>query len=286
MTYLRSTLTADAQTDADVAPEPSAQPAASKHHGVAVVTGASSGIGRHLAAQLNQRGYATILIARRAEVLKQACGEHDDRYPSEAFAVDLADADQTRAAIDDVIERWGVPDVLINNAGVGSYQPFLDHDDDDHHRIMRVNYHAAVDLIRATLPGMLQRRRGLIVNVASIATKMAPWGHGPYTASKAALVAMTQTLAAEHQNTGVNFTYVNPGIVRTEYFEKGPAKDLWRHVEKHAIEPDRVARRIVRLIDRPQLELNIPGHYRLLDIIKAVTPHGLHALVTHNSRPR
>lgn len=285
MTSLRSTLTADTEPLRQRSAAVDTPEMNRTQHTVAVVTGASSGIGEHIARRLAERGYTTILMARRRELLQQLAEDNSRHAPSEIMPVDLADADHTRRVIDQVLDRWGTPHVLVNCAGVGLYRTFLDHSAADHQRIMRINYHAAADLIHAALPGMLQRRSGLVVNVASISVKMSPWGHGAYTASKAALVALTQTLSAEYGHRGVNFTYVNPGIVRTPYFETGTMSQLWPRVKHHAIAPDHVARRIVSLIDRPRLELNVPGHYRILDLFKAVSPGALHSLITRHSRP-
>lgn len=251
----------------------------------AVVTGASGGIGRCLAARLAERGLGVVLIARREPALRETADALPDDARCAVVPVDLADAEATGRAIDTVCERAGTPDVFVHCAGLGQYQPMLAHGPDIEQRVMRVNYHAAAQIIRRTLPGMLERGSGAIINVASIAVNMGPWGHAAYTASKAAVVAMTQSLAAEHAGSGVNFGYVKPGIVRTAFFESPDMQPLWKRVEKHAIDPDLVARRIARLLDRPRLELVVPRHYRVLDWINAISPTLLHRLVTRNSRP-
>ena len=148
---------------------------------------------------------------------------------------------------------------------------------------MEVNYFASVATLRAVLPGMLERRRGHVINIASMATKMGPWGHAGYAAAKAALVSLTQTLAAEHHGEGVHFSYVNPGIVDTEYFDE--LGGLAERVRRWRISPDVAADRIVALLDRPRLELCIPAHYRLIDVLKALHPSLAHRIVRSQSRP-
>lgn len=253
---------------------------------VAVVTGASGGIGRCVAARLAQRGHTLVLIGRREDALREVMDSLPGNPYHTVIPIDLADPDE----IDRVHKLFSgpglVPEVFIHCAGVARYQPLLEHDAEADATIMAVNYHAAVRFIRAFLPGMIERGSGAIINVASIAANMGPWGHAAYAASKAALVALTQSLAAEHADAGVHFSYVKPGIVRTPLFESEQMQPLWQQVRKHAIEPDAVAKKIVRLLDRPRLELVVPRHYRVLDWINALSPTALHKLVTRNSRPK
>ncbi|MCC7204008.1 MAG: SDR family NAD(P)-dependent oxidoreductase, partial [Phycisphaeraceae bacterium] len=178
-------------------------------------------------------------------------------------------------------------EVLVNNAGHGIYTPMLEVRPDEERAMMQVHYHAAAALIRAVLPGMLERRRGHVINVGSISVKMGPWGHAPYTAAKAALVAMTQSLAAEHPpaDTRVHFSYVNPGIVRTEFFEKPGLKSLFGQVSRRGITADAVAERIERLLDRPRLEVCVPRLYRMMDWIRAISPGIAQWIVARQSRP-
>jgi short-subunit dehydrogenase len=251
---------------------------------LAIVTGASSGIGACVARRLAERGHRTLLVARRADRLGQLAAELARHAPSVAVALDLSRADDVEPAISRLIAEHGTPDVVVNNAGYGRYGLFLDHAPDEHRRLMEVNYFAAVSTLRAVLPPMLLRRRGHVINVASMSTKMGPWGHAGYAAAKAALVSLTQTLAAEHERDGLHFSYVNPGIVDTDYFdglgELGPRTSRWR------IPPQAVADRIVGLLDSPRLELCVPRHYRALDLLKALHPGLAHRIVRSQSGPR
>jgi len=184
-------------------------------------------------------------------------------------------------------ERGIEPDALFNNAGFGHYGEFLSQPTELHERLWRVNYLAAVETTRALLPGMLARRRGHIINTCSISSKVGPWGHAGYAASKAALVSVTQTLAAEYaaQLSGVHFSFVNPGIVSTAYFEVGSYRRMWPRVKHRAISPEVVARRMVGLLDRPRLQLCVPWYYRFIDFIDALSPTLAHRIVAAESRP-
>ncbi len=252
---------------------------------LAVVTGASSGIGRGVAELLAQRGYRTVLIARRMDRIAVLAKELARWAPSVAQTLDLADDGAIAAAMANLAAEHGPVSVLVNNAGYGLYKPFLDCSEDDFRRLMEVNYFAAASMIRGVLPGMLRQRRGHVINIASIATKMGPWGHGGYAAAKCALVSLTQSLAAEYGDQGIHFSYVNPGIVQTEFFDNPSYQPIAARTGRHAIPVQRVAKAIVGLLDRPQLELCVPRHYRILEWIKALSPELAFKLVAKNSRP-
>src|SRR5258706_484180 len=136
---------------------------------------------------------------RAAELRRTAPSVAAHRDPPRAAGVEPANSR--------LVEEHGPATVLVNNAGFGWYATFLDHAHEDHRRLMEVNYFAAVATLRAVLPGMVLRRRGHVINIASMSTKMGPWGHAGYAAAKAALVSLTQTLAAEHHGDGLRFSY-------------------------------------------------------------------------------
>jgi len=251
---------------------------------LAVVTGSSSGIGRQVAILLARRGFRLILVARRLDRLNRLVADLGPAANARAMVVDLADANATAAAADQLASEATV-DVLVNVAGFGVCVPFLEHAGSLDRRLMQVHYFAPAALIRAILPGMLARRSGQIINVASIATKVGPWGHGAYAASKSALVAMTQSLASEHIESGVHFSYVNPGIVQTEFFDHESFASMAATVKRRGISSTAAARRIVSLLDHPRLELCIPRHYRVLDWLYALSPSWAHRLVARSSRP-
>ncbi len=253
---------------------------------LAVITGASSGIGRATARQLAEAGFATLLIARRAERLHQLAGELAPHAPSLACPMDLSDVDAIVPTLGPILQQAGPVRVLVNNAGVGFYQSFLQHSMDDHHRLMQINYFAPLAMIRLVLPAMQKARRGHIINIASMSTKIGPWGHAGYASAKSALVSLTQTLAAEHGETGVNFSYVNPGIVATEFFSTPSFGHRMDHLQKYAIPPEQVAAAVMRLLRRPQLELCVPRYYRVLDLVCAISPRLALWLVRHESCPR
>ncbi len=256
----------------------------------ALITGASSGIGAALARQLAVRGYATLLVARRLDRLETLAAELShtpDTPPAVPVALDLADLDAIAPALGRLQDQYGPIDVLINNAGFNVNRPMLDMTDDETARIMAVNLEAPRRMIAAVLPDMLERRRGHVINIASIAARFGPWGHAAYAAAKAGLIATTQSLACEHPHaaTGVHFSYVNPGIVDTEFFDDPTYNPTAPARRRHVVSAARVARRIVRLLDRPRLSLYVPRYYRMLDLIAAISPDLALRLVRRHSQP-
>jgi short-subunit dehydrogenase len=228
-----------------------------------------------------------VLIARRAGLLAELAGELATLAPSRAVVLDLADTGGIGPAFAEIIGRDGPPGVLINCAGYGIYKRFLDHTPDELDRLMRVNHDAAAAAVRAVLPSMLAARTGHIVAVCSMSARMGPWGHAGYAASKAAMRSLMESLAADYpaRETGVRFTTVYPGIVRTPYFQ-GPTMDrLWERVGHRGIPAERVAAAIAGTIGKDRLSVYVPRHYRALDLIAGVSPRLAHRLVRNGSRP-
>jgi uncharacterized protein len=185
---------------------------------VVVITGASSGIGeaaaRHLA---RERGARCVLVARRAEKLEQLAGEIGGG--ASYVAVDVTDPDAPARIAQHVGDDV---DVLVNNAGAAWREPFADGGWEDIQRTMELNFNAPVRITEALLPA-LRKRGGAVVNIASVAGRVARPRTGAYSASKAALNAWTDALRAEEIDNDVHVGAVLPGFIKTEGF---PAREL------------------------------------------------------------
>jgi short-subunit dehydrogenase len=251
---------------------------------LALITGASSGIGQETARELARRGWRTILLARREELLRELAEELSPLAPSAVVTADLAQPDGPEKAASHILETHGPIDALVNNAGFGIYATFLRHAPQDHARLMQVNYFAPLALIRAFLPAMLARGHGRIVNISSMSAKIGPWGHSGYAASKAALRAMTESLDAEYRAHGVRFSCVFPGIIATPYFMNPGMSVLFRKVQRYAISPQRCARLVANVVERPRIWACVPWHYRILDALGALSPTLAHRIVARSSR--
>jgi NAD(P)-dependent dehydrogenase (short-subunit alcohol dehydrogenase family) len=186
------------------------------HH--AVVTGAGSGIGRATAERLAEAGCQVTLIGRHVARLNETA----DRIGDLAFAApaDVTDPDMLGAAIEAGRDRFGPIDILINNAGAATSAPFLKTDADAFRAMLALNLEAPAEAARLVLPGMLTRRRGRIVNVASTAGLKGYAYVSAYVAAKHGLVGLTRALALEVAAKGVTVNAVCPGFTETELVAK------------------------------------------------------------------
>jgi NAD(P)-dependent dehydrogenase (short-subunit alcohol dehydrogenase family) len=194
---------------------------------VALVTGASRGLGVVIAGVLADRGYDLVVGARDPDRLKEAADALSRRGTSVlAVAGDVTDG-ETRNRLVDAARELGGLDVLVNNASeLGPIGPLMDLEVTRLGRIFPVNAGAPLALIQRAVP-LLAERRGLIVNMSSDAARAAYVGWGPYGASKAALELLTRTLAAELRDRGVAAVIVDPGDMRTRMHQEAfPAEDI------------------------------------------------------------
>jgi NAD(P)-dependent dehydrogenase (short-subunit alcohol dehydrogenase family) len=186
------------------------------HH--AVVTGAGSGIGRATAERLAEAGCQVTLIGRHVGRLAESV----DRIGDLAFAApaDVTDPDALAAAIEVGRDRFGPIDILINNAGAATSAPFLKTDAEAFRAMLALNLEAPAEAARLVLPGMLTRRWGRIVNVASTAGLKGYAYVSAYVAAKHGLVGLTRALALEIASKGVTVNAVCPGFTETELVAK------------------------------------------------------------------
>jgi short-subunit dehydrogenase len=221
---------------------------------VALVTGASSGIGAEFARQLSARGYEVILVARRGDRLAQLA----DRMPGPARVIecDLASA---AASLAGKVQEAGLEvDLLVNNAGFGTYGHFAQVDAAREAEEVRVNCEALVTLTHAFLPGMLQRGRGGVITVASTAGMQPLPYETTYSATKAFARAFSDALSAELRGSGVRVLCVNPGPVPTEWQQVAGHEPDYLPPVPGKISAEQVARESLRAFDRGRRTL-IPG---------------------------
>jgi short-subunit dehydrogenase len=184
---------------------------------LAVVTGASAGIGLDLARILAREGHDLALVARREATMQELADELRERYGAESHVVaaDLA-APNAAGVVQEALAGKHV-DVLVNNAGFGGLGAFAERSRDEDLRMLAVNVVALTDLTKRFLPGMVARGRGRILNVASTAAFQPGPFMAVYYASKAYVLSLSQALAEEVSGTGVTVTCLCPGPVDTEF---------------------------------------------------------------------
>jgi hypothetical protein len=187
----------------------------------AVVTGASSGIGEAIARELARRGFGVTLVARRADKLEALATElRALRVRAEVVVADLADRDARTALPERIAHLELTPDILVNNAGLSTLGPVARSDPAAEINMIEVDVVAVADLCSRFLPGMVERRRGAVLNVASTGAFQPLPGQAGYGAGKAFVLSYTQGLSAELRGTGVRATVVCPGPVATGFGER------------------------------------------------------------------
>jgi len=182
---------------------------------IAIVTGASSGIGRRTAELLATRGARVVLFARSMEKLEEIVRGNASMLAVQGDVAELAAIERLFSAAE---SRFGHPDILVNNAGMIDPAPLVDTTHDQWERMFAVNVHSVFMVCRRALPSMIARRRGAIVNVSSISGVPGPEkfpGWVSYCASKAAVIGFTEALAVEVKGHGIRVNSVSPGAVDT-----------------------------------------------------------------------
>jgi len=215
---------------------------------VAVVTGASSGLGRSIATCLASAGASVVVVARRASELADACAEVTRAGGRAApLAANLADRAALRRCAVEASRPFGAPDILVSAAGINPRKPMLDVTEDDWDATMRINLDAPFFLAQALAPAMIERGWGRIINIASLQSVRAFTNGAPYGASKGGVMQLTRAQAEAWSRHGVNANAIAPGFFATpltaaivddtkrwtELGEKtfvkrnGDARDLW-----------------------------------------------------------
>ncbi len=239
---------------------------------VAIVTGASSGIGRCLALDLAQAGATVALVARRKDRLAEVEELARSRGEAVGFAADVRDISSLGRVVDAVLQRFGTIDILVNNAGVGRYLTLLEHSQEDIDEIIATNLLAPVNLIRMVLPQMLERKAGHIVNVSSIAGRIGSPYHTIYCATKFGLAGFSESLSFELEGTGVGLTLVNPGVIDTEFFSHSSFSRYPKGAKKRMISAEEVSRAILKAIENGTAEITIPRSYAAGTVLKTLAP--------------
>jgi uncharacterized protein len=252
---------------------------------VAVVTGASSGIGEATARELARRGWHCVLLARRGDRLELLARELECEYE----VCDVSDRAQVDEVAARILERHPAIGLLVNNAGVPGRGTFVSTEPETVERVLRINYLGNVWCARAFLPGLRAAAPAdgaHIVNVVSVAGTIAFSPAGPYAAAKHAQLAFSRSLAATLRSERIQVHSVLPGFVETEGFKPRTTLSS-RLMRRFVLESEDVAKAIVKAVEKGKREVTIPWFpYRLGSIFQALFPGLLARIVgSYGYRP-
>jgi short-subunit dehydrogenase len=242
----------------------------------AIVTGASRGLGEHIARALSRNGMKLVLVARSGDALERLAAElSHDGAKATAIRADLADL----AGLDSLVARahaaMGSVDVLINNAGVDGIRCYPEESDAETEHMLRVDLLSPMLLARKVLPAMLAEGSGHIVNIASLAGKTSPPYTVSYATAKAGLIAFSHGLRAELRGTGVSASVISPGFVTGEgmFAKQERAHGVRVSRVLGTTSPERVAQAVLSALRSDTAEIAVnPGPIRLMQAFNQVAP--------------
>ena len=226
---------------------------------VVVVTGASKGIGKATAFAFAAAGAKVVLAARTRETLEQVAEElrvggisgetPKQKHPDSILAVptDVTNVDAVKQLIQRTLDAYQRVDILINNAGIGHFGSVVDFDPDDWDAVLNSNLKAVYLCAKYALPSMLEQGSGQIINVLSIAAKVAFQASSAYCAAKAGALALTKVLASEVRQQNIRVTAVLPGSVHTPFWDDVPEHPDFEQM----LTPEHVAGTIVSVCQQP-----------------------------------
>ena len=243
----------------------------------AIVTGGASGIGRAVGEELARRGAIVVLADINARLAEETAGSLAGQgYKARAAALDVTDFEAVKRLVDETVSEYGRLDYMFNNAGIAVFGETQDFSYDDWHRVIDVNLYGVVHGIAAAYPIMVKQRSGHIVNTASLAGLVPAAGEISYTASKYAIVGMSDTLRAEGKKYGVKSSVICPGFIRTPIYESCKMVDLDREkIIKQApkgMDPAKCARIILRGIERDKTFIVVTFPAKILWYLQRISP--------------
>lgn len=228
---------------------------------VVLVTGGSTGLGEQICYEAAKQGAIIIVCARRIHLIgqvKERCMELSQK-PAYAFQLDVANPQSIESLLEKVKQEVGTVDVLVNDAGFGHFEDFASFDMELARKMFEVNVMGMMLLTQKMAIGMLEQQSGHIINVSSMAGKMATPKSTVYSATKFAVLGFSNALRLELKPFNIFVTTVNPGPIKTEFFDKAdPSGNYLENVGALILDPEKLAKQIVKQMMRPKREINQP----------------------------
>ncbi|WP_010650783.1 SDR family NAD(P)-dependent oxidoreductase [Oceanobacillus massiliensis] len=244
-------------------------------HKKIIVTGASGGIGKQLCLHIAKAGGIPIMLARSADKLAelQLTLKNEFNRESYIYVVDLQEQDQVDYVLQNILLEHQQVHALINNAGIGVFDPFQQMDWTDIRQMFQLNVYSAIRLSQLVIPHFQKFEEGHIVNIASQAAKIATPKSAAYGASKHAILGFTNTMRQEIESKNIFVTAVNLGPVRTDFFSHADKEGSYqRSVERYMLNPDRVAKVTVSHLFSKKREINMPFWMEMGSILYRIFP--------------
>jgi len=251
-----------------------------------LVTGASSGIGRAVAVQAAEEGARVALVARSAEKLETIAKELTAKgADAVAFPADLSQEKERQQLVESVVKRFGGLDVLLNNAGIGSWGHFTGSTDAILRQIMEVNFFAPAELIRLAIPHLKQGQQPAILNLSSMCGRKAMPAWSEYSASKHAVVGLTEALRAELSCFQIDVLLVLPGMTRSEWSQNWLRNDGKADIDwSKGMDPADVARQVLASLKKGKSETVIGSDARWMLLVNRFFPRLVDWLIARKIR--
>jgi short-subunit dehydrogenase len=252
---------------------------------VAIITGASSGMGKEIALMMAKKGAIPVLVARRMEKLLEIQAAIE-KSGGEAFTIpaDITKTEEVDQLFEKVIEKYGRLDILVNNAGFGMICLLEDIPLQDFHDIVNTNLVAPFYLCKKALPLMKKQGNGHIINISSVIGRRGMPHNSAYCATKFGLIGLTESLRVENMGTPVKISLVNPGLTNTEFKTgvRNPARLTIKDTWQYGAPASKVAKAVIRCAKHPRREVYISWYDRFLIFFNSLFPGTLeHMLVLY-----
>ncbi|MDM5156326.1 SDR family oxidoreductase [Bacillus sp. DX1.1] len=234
---------------------------ASLQEKVIVITGASSGIGEQVAMQVAAQGAIPVLMARTEEKLRALAQKIKTTYNTSCYyyVIDVSQETEVETVFAQVLQDVGQIDILVNNAGFGIFKTFEEASMAEVKDMFHVNVFGLVACTKVVLPHMVEKNSGQIINIASLAGKIATPKSSAYAATKHAVLGFTNSLRMELTNTNIYVTAINPGPIDTNFFEIADQSGTYvKNMGRYMLKPTYVAEQIVKAMQTKKREVNLP----------------------------
>ncbi|MFJ7975198.1 SDR family NAD(P)-dependent oxidoreductase [Peribacillus sp. NPDC096379] len=246
-----------------------------------VITGASGGIGKEVARKAAEQGARVVLLARNTDKLEKLRNELNSQYGDVAYSytLDVSDMKKIVEVFTEIYAHVGEIDVLVNNAGYGTFKEVDETDTDEIQAMFRVNVIGLMACTKMVVSAMKRRKSGHIINVASMAGKIATPKSTLYSSTKFAVIGYSNALRLEVMRDGIHVTTVNPGPIATNFFDIADESGTYvKNIEKFILQPEYVADKIVSAMLTKKREINLPRFMNAISKIHTLFPNTVETL--------